>query len=49
MYKVKHYVNHSFKKLTSTVWDYGLGKNSVMSCTTNIGCFKPHHETLKHK
>jgi len=36
-------------KLTSKVWDYCHGKNSFMSSTANIGCFKPRHEMLKQK
>jgi len=46
IYKLKHYVNNQalryvvsqLNKLTSTAWDYSLGKISFMSPTTNIGC-----------
>jgi len=34
------YVVSQLNKLTSTAWDYCLGKSSFMSSTTNIGCFK---------
>jgi len=38
------YVVSQLNKLTSTVWDYCLGKSSFMPSTDNIGCFKSCHE-----
>ena len=43
------YAVSQLNKLTSTIWDYCLGKSSFMSCTANIDCFEPRHEMFKHK
>jgi len=53
MYEVKHYVIMYIvsqpNKLTSTVWDYCLGKSSFMSFAANIGCFKPCHKMFTRR